>query len=259
MFGATPVQLDAPRTWHLSGWNRMSEAARLAKLREIVSQYGRDPRIRAKAVEIVRLGGAGQRDYQAQAAALLAWVQEHIYYVNEPGEILQSPDYTMKVAHGDCDDMAILLASFCESLALPWRFALSGMAPGKQKVRYVEGEPVPPGVQWVHIYLRVGWPTFDPKTWVSAEPTLKGVPLGFDVVDQDANQLPEMQAGLSGVGDATAAGDPIAATRDPLHPRTLAAGIVVGVATSVLGALVMEAIRHRSESSRKKNGRKRRR
>jgi hypothetical protein len=86
-----------------------------------------------------------------------------------------------------CDDMAGLLASMAQSIALPWRFALGGYreVPGgrKKRVRWIEGQPWPKGrVQFVHVYVMLGWPPFGPQKWASAEPTVRGLPLGHDVV-----------------------------------------------------------------------------
>jgi hypothetical protein len=73
------------------------------------------------------------------------------------------------------------------SIALPWRFALGGYReiPGgrKKRVRWIEGQPWPKGrVQFVHVYVMLGWPPFGPQKWASAEPTVRGLPLGHDVV-----------------------------------------------------------------------------
>ena len=134
------------------------------------------------------------RDYKGQAQALLKWVQHNIYYVNEPSERLQDPIYTLKVGYGDCDDMAILLATLYESIRLEWRFVLSGKV-GSKTTRWIEGTPLPKNGKWSHIYLLVGYPPFQPHKWQFAEPTLRGVDLGWDII-QSMNKgekiLPEM-------------------------------------------------------------------
>ena len=201
------------------------------------------------AVAVCRAAGAPPRAYEKQAGALLRFVQERVYYVNEPGERLQDPFYTLKVGYGDCDDMALLLAALAESMRLPWRLAISGSAPGgrPRMVRWTEGEPYPSGVKWAHIYVRLGWPAFQPTTWVSAEPTIKGVPLGWDVVDVHKKHgkvvLPEL-AGVNLAGpDVASVAAPVAAPVAPLpfwehvardikgklHPRALIPAVVVGL------------------------------
>lgn len=192
---ATPLDL-APETqvYHLPDWHKLSHPERLGVIRTIAESRGRDPRIARLAVDIIRTK-AKPREYQKQAAALLKWVQDpkNFYYINEPGERLQDPIYTLQVKHGDCDDSAALLAALLESLRIPWKLVLSGRdLRTKQKVRYIEGDKVPHGVSWTHIYLIVGAPAFTPTEWWFAEPTIQGVPLGWDVISGDTKYLPEM-------------------------------------------------------------------
>lgn len=196
----TPA-IELPRTqkgsdtvYHLSEWKYLTHPQRLSVMREIAQRRGRDHTIARRAVAIV--GTAAQpREYRKQAAALLKWVQNprNCYYANEAGERLQDPLYTLKAKHGDCDDLCLLLASFYESIALPWRFVLSGLDSRGNKVRYIEGDAVPPGCRWTHIYLMVGIPVFNPRYWYFAEPTIQGVPLGWDVLQGDRGFLPELE------------------------------------------------------------------
>jgi transglutaminase-like putative cysteine protease len=185
------------RAHHLPDWANLSHPERLKVIREIALARGRDPRIARLAVNIFRKAGVPPREYAKQAAALLKWVQEEIYFTNEAGERLQDPVYTLKVKMGDCDDCSLILAALFESVGMPWRLVLSGrrtLPDGRtEKLRYVEGTGLPPDdVMWVHIYLVVGVPPFKPTTWYFCEPSIKGVPLGWDVVSGDASYLPEM-------------------------------------------------------------------
>lgn len=259
---ARHVSLKGPDTYHLPNWGAMGDPRRIATLRRIVLEYGRDPRVATLAVQIVRGDRsvwrkrspmrAEPREYKKQAAALLAWVQTHIYYVNEPGERLQSPEYTLRVGYGDCDDMAILLASFYEALRLPWKFVLSGGDPRtRQPVRWIEGQPLPPGIKWSHIYVTVGRPTFTPKRWSFAEPTLRGAPLGWDVVAArqrgESIPLPELGAMDVDGGQVVAIGrkakSELALLREELseqlHWRRLVVTTVVGSVTSILTAVLV--------------------
>ena len=204
------VQLDRPRVYHLPDWDRTDHRGRVAFLRKIAMHYARDPRIRSTVARI--LEGTNQRDYQTQAATLLKWVHANIAYYNEPGEVLQDPLYTLEHRYADCDDGAILLATFFESIRLPWRYALSGQV-GARRAWWHEGLPIARGAKWGHIYLHVGWPPFRPTTWASVEPTIKGVPLGWEVgksgpltgVGATSTTLPELSGGLAG---ALAFGNP---------------------------------------------------
>ena len=205
---ARNVNLAGPQVYHLPRWRRYGDKKRIAALRKIALSEGQDPRIRYLASQIIQgsptawtkatpPAAAAPRDYGRQAELLLRWVQHHVYYVNEPGEQLQSPEYTLRAGMGDCDCVSILLAALLQSVALPWRFVLSGYRPDGVAVRWIEGTPQPKGVKWKHIYVMVGWPPGRPSTWRLAEPSAKK-PLGWDVVQAQQNGepgfMPEMKA-----------------------------------------------------------------
>ena len=191
----TIAEYAGTKVHHLPDWGGYDDPKKLAVIRQIAQSRGRDPRIAKQAVEILRQYKVPPREYSKQAAALLKWVQtpKNVYYVNEPGERLQDPIYTLKIKMGDCDDLAILLCSFFESIMLPWKLVISGRDKAtKQKVRFIEGGVYPKNVDWTHIYCMVGTPPFGPKVWYYCEPTVRGVPLGWDVVDGDPGYIPEM-------------------------------------------------------------------
>lgn len=174
------------RVFHLKNWSRLPDRAKVATLRRFAEEYGADPQMRWFTAKVLENSGAAPRDFRAQAAALLKFVQTQIYYTNEDGEQLQSPWRTLRERNGDCDDVSSLLASMLQSIAFPWRLALGGyrqVGNRKIRVRWVEGQPWPRGhVHFVHIYVMIGRAPFDPSGWMSAEPTVRGLPLGHDVV-----------------------------------------------------------------------------
>ena len=227
------IDLPGPKTYHIEGWSAMGDQRRLKVIRDVALRRGRDPRIATLALGIIRAVGVQPRNYIGQAAALLKWVQDpkNCYYVNEPGERLQDPLYTLKVKYGDCDDMALLLCALFESVKLEWKLVISGRnRVTKQKQRYIEGQHYPANVQWAHIYCMVGDRPFVPKKWFFCEPTLNGAPLGWDVVAGSASALPEME-GLAGVdmGDAVmqsheGAQAAAAVTAVPVTPRRMLPG-----------------------------------
>ena len=194
------IPLDGPKVHHIPSWGALGDGQRLHVIRQIAMQRARDPRITTLAINIIKASGAQPRQYDKQAAALLKWVQnpKNVYYINEPGERLQDPLYTIKVKYGDCDDMALLLCCFFEAVKLEWKLVLSGRQRGTgAKKRYIEGGVMPPAVNWSHIYCCVGTPPFKPTRWYFCEPTVPNVPLGWDVIDGDHSMLPEM--GGSGI------------------------------------------------------------
>ena len=99
-----PLDLAGTEVHHLPDWKGYADPKRLEIIRHIAMMRGRDPRIASLAVDIIKKAGVQPRDYHGQAAALLAWVQDpkNIYYVNEPGERLQDPIFTIKNGFADC-------------------------------------------------------------------------------------------------------------------------------------------------------------
>ena len=260
VFPTRQVDLDATtKVYHLPTWKNQDDPTRIDALRHIALQAGRDPRIAKLAVDICKAAGIPPRQYEKQAAAMLAWVQGSIYYANESGERLQDPLVTLEVGHGDCDDMAILLAALYESMRLPWRYVLSGKQ-GKGMVRWIEGTPKK-RASWSHIYVVVGWPPYVPKRWAYAEPTLQGVPLGWDVIQhykkKKSSILPELAgpgisygasfglmpstaaaiaSGVQGAAESALPGPPLPFVQHvqrevttKLHPRNFFPIIVVGL------------------------------
>jgi transglutaminase-like putative cysteine protease len=246
------IQLDPPQTFHLPSWGRWTDAQRLAFLRDVATKAGLDPRIRDIALSTLRQAGVEGRDYEKQAGALLAWVQQNILYVNEPGEIIQDPLYTIRQRAGDCDDASTLLASLYEAIRLPWKFVLSGRDKRGVNHRYIEGDKPTPGVEWSHIYVQVGWPPFHPTTWRFAEGTMKTAGLGWDVVG--SNGLPPgasppmgalalVQKALGYFAAAAGPDDTTIKVTSGLALETIIGGIVIGVATSVLSTLILVHLR----------------
>jgi transglutaminase-like putative cysteine protease len=278
-----PIMDMQGRTYSWGPWGWRSDRWRIRKLGQMVKEYGREPALRAFVVNrVLRPAGVPPEDYRGQAAALLKWVQTNIYYVNEPDELLQSPWWTMRLRNGDCDDMAILLASMAHSIAIPWRLVLGGSS-REGRTRWAPGHgPKPPGFTASHLYVDLGWPPFDPQVWAAAEPT-RNVALGTDLMIQ-AGPV-EGRSDLGGVrgwggtivgrrvftrrnsyGQADQAAEPTSLTdqletapllerattwiKTALKPDDIATGVISGVIQGLIIAVIMERFR------RRKNGRK---
>jgi len=99
-----PLDLAGTEVHHLPDWKGYGDPKRMQIIRHIAMMRGRDPRIASLAVDIIKKAGVPPRDYKGQAEALLKWVQDpdNIYYVNEPGERLQDPIFTIRNGWGDC-------------------------------------------------------------------------------------------------------------------------------------------------------------
>ncbi len=251
-----PLNLGNPRTFEIPNWHRDSQTNRMAFLREVAENSGRDPRVAHLAVQILKSSGVQPRQYKEQAQALLKWVQTNIYYVNEPNERLQDPLYTVKVGYGDCDDMVLLLAALFHSIRLDFRFVLSGKNNGKI-TRWIEGQREPRG-RWTHIYLMVGWPVFRPTTWAYCEPTIASAKLGWDIVQAKAGSAP-MLPELGDLGSTAlvynqATGQyQIASSKEGilkqlaqrLHPSKLVVEVIAGAVLIALTNKAVEIVRKR--------------
>ena len=188
--------------YHLPQWGKVGDVGRIKILRKLIMGYSRDPRIRTMAAGIISRAGVQARDYIGQANAILHWARATVTYLNEPGELLQSPWYSLglnregvkvRPATADCDDFVLLIGSLLGSIRLPTKLVLSGTRPDGVKVRYIESVGRPRRrVKWSHIYLMVGSPPFKPSTWTFMEPTLN-VPIGWEVVNNgQSGVLPEL-------------------------------------------------------------------
>lgn len=219
-----------PTNGHLSGrifeipkWKDWSMERRLAFLQKFIEDKGRDPQLREFTIQVLNDARAPTTDARAQWAAILRWVQQNVRYSLEPGEQLQSPQYTLQTAAtktgaADCDDMAILIAAMGQSIALPSKLVITGRTREGQRAQYIH-HPTPTtlqvslygkglrhmpagglvpggGTRWTHIYLLCGLQPLNAQTWTFCEPTLP-VPLGWDVVWGGA--MPQ-GAGQSGGG-----------------------------------------------------------
>ena len=109
--------------------------------------------ITRKIVKNSRTGHPDMRNFDALAKAIHDWIVRNIVYTrdNHGIERLQTPDATILLKSGDCDDMVTLGGSLLESLGVPTRIKLIGQQVGS----------------FTHIYLEYQnqygeWKSFDP-------------------------------------------------------------------------------------------------
>jgi hypothetical protein len=64
------------------------------------------------------------------ASALHAWVRRNIRYVQDPIEIetVQTPEATLELRAGDCDDHAVLMVALAGAIGIPGRFKVVGFS-----------------------------------------------------------------------------------------------------------------------------------
>ena len=108
-----------------------------------------------------------------------------------------------------------------------------------------------PYAQFSHIYVVLGWPPFKPQAWASAETTISGAPLGYDVVMHGLKPFNEVISAVpSGAGPSSLGGvvevvsdqigTEIQKTKAPNWVKNLPwEGIISGVIQGVITTLIV--------------------
>jgi transglutaminase-like putative cysteine protease len=125
---------------------------------QLVRDAVREPnqKIRESAITILR----GVNSFSEQARAIQAWVQENIAYMRDPPdvELVQTPQVTLQLRAGDCDDQSVLTAALLQATGHPTRFIAVGL----------NGQPLS------HVLTQ----TLIGTNWVAVE-TIQPRPLGW--------------------------------------------------------------------------------
>ena len=123
------ANISSPRRAALSGIpdGTAGSIATMRIMRGLVRNAVRDPqqKIRETALAILR----GVNSFSAQAQALQQWVQANIEYRRDPvdAELIQTPQVTLQLKAGDCDDQAVLMAALLQATGHPAQFIAVGM------------------------------------------------------------------------------------------------------------------------------------
>lgn len=90
------------------------------------------PVIVAKASELVRR--CPPKNWKCEAATLHAFVRDNVRYQQDIADVetLRTPELTLEMGAGDCDDMCILLASLLQAVGHPVRFVAVSFAPDQE-------------------------------------------------------------------------------------------------------------------------------
>jgi len=128
-------------------------------MRQLINAYKTDIEIRTTAANLVFL--TPEKNDLAEVEALFNFVRDNIRYLKDVHavETLTTPDRTLQLGYGDCDDQVVLLGSLLESIGYPTKIVLTGY-----------GDP---GI-FEHVYLQ----TLIQNQWVDMDPT-EQIPLGF--------------------------------------------------------------------------------
>jgi transglutaminase-like putative cysteine protease len=142
------VQQPAPRPTYLAQLPAAAQGTRttLQMMSALVVQFS--GRVRQLAQSIT--SHLESKDYAGEIQALFEFVRDNIRYVRDAygTETVQTPEATLSLESGDCDDKSTLLAALLNSLGFATRFKAIGMTPGEYQHVYVQAQL---GSQWVSL------------------------------------------------------------------------------------------------------------
>lgn len=130
-------------------------------MRQLVKDAIRDP---AQGLRTAALNIIGSDGFVQQVRDVQSWVQDNVRYVLDPTdsdggvELVQTPQVTLQVLAGDCDDQATLVAALLSVTGHPCRFIAVGF----------NGQPL----SHVLTQTKIG------NSWCGVE-TIRAEPLGF--------------------------------------------------------------------------------
>lgn len=133
-------------------------SATLELMCRIVKEYKKSMNIRSKAIELC--DGFEQKDTVSEVKALHAFVRDQIRYINDVSDVetIQTPDKTLELRAGDCDDKSTLICTLLESIGFKTRFVAIGFIWGEYSHVYAE---VKLGTKWVALEttepVELGW------------------------------------------------------------------------------------------------------
>jgi transglutaminase-like putative cysteine protease len=106
------------------------------------------------------ISGLSQKDWFNELKVLHAFVRDQIRYVKDIRgvETVQTPEVTLSLRAGDCDDKSVLLAALLESIGHPTAFVAIGFKPDDFVHVFVESRI---GTKWIPLEttepVNVGW------------------------------------------------------------------------------------------------------
>lgn len=139
---------------------REGVAATLRLMRQVTRKYKTNQRVRLLAIGLVKPLDGTRKNYGEQVKRLFDFVQNNIGYIRDIRgvETIQTPDVTLQLGAGDCDDKSTLLATLLESIGHPTRFYAMGFFPSKFSHVIVQTKV---GNKWVSLDATephgVGW------------------------------------------------------------------------------------------------------
>lgn len=123
-------------------------AATLQIMVRMVMEYRANPVVRVTAQSLVK--DCANRDSVCQVKSMHAFVRDHIKYLPDVRDVetIQTPDYTLRMGSGDCDDSSLLMCCLIESVGLQGRFLAIAVRGGD--FSHVSSQ-VRLGTRWVNL------------------------------------------------------------------------------------------------------------
>ena len=151
---------SAPLTATLSAIpdGKAGTLATLRVMRDLVRVGKKSLAVRTLAVQLS--GGLDQKDWIGEIRALHAFVRDRIRYIRDINDVetVQTPDATLTMRAGDCDDKSTLLAAMLESIGHPTRLVAIGFTPEEFDHVYIEARV---GNNWLPLEttepVEIGW------------------------------------------------------------------------------------------------------
>jgi transglutaminase-like putative cysteine protease len=102
---------------------------------------------------------------QPEIDSVFNWVKDHIEFRGESGEYLQSPEATIRLGAGDCDDQSTLVATLLRSLGYQVDFRTVAMRGSEEEYSHVYAVVQDKGTgQWIPVDTTVerAYPGWEP-------------------------------------------------------------------------------------------------
>lgn len=154
-----PQQLRAgstTHTLHALPYGDAGVRVTLRKMRELTREWRKHPMIRDLAVQLT--AGCPPKHWPCEIRKLHEFVRDRIRYVADIADVetLATPQQTLKLRAGDCDDKCILLASLLQAVGHPARFVAVAFSAGAPLSHvFVETKL---GAYWVACETTEPWP-----------------------------------------------------------------------------------------------------
>lgn len=132
--------------------------ATLKIMRQIARQYKTSLAVRNLALFLTQ--NLKSKDWFSEAKVIQEYARDKIRYVKDIAgvETLQTPEVTLEVKAGDCDDKSVLIASLLLSIGHPVRFVAIGKTPDNFVHVFPETRI---GTKWVALEatepVNIGW------------------------------------------------------------------------------------------------------